>query len=103
MDTIEFLRQFRISNYAIFDITLSFLGIYLIAPLLSKIFAKAKLEIPKRNWLYLTLPIGILIHILVGNITPMTENFINLEGHYFLKIFIIILFILGIKNIRIIK
>ncbi len=72
MTTIEFLRQFRLGGYAIFDFAVSFIGIYLIAPLLSKFFRQIKIEIPRLSWMYLTIPIGILAHILSGSITPMT-------------------------------
>ncbi len=102
MVPIEFLRQFRIFEYAIFDFIAAFLGMYLLAPLLSKIFLKLfKLDIPKHNWLYLTLPIGITTHLLVGKITPMTKDFIDPSGHYIVKIFILILLFLGIRNIKI--
>lgn len=100
---IEFLRQFRFNEYAIFDFAAAFLGIYLLSPLLSKIFLKIKVDIPKNNWLFLTLPIGIIAHLLVGKITPMTEDFINTNDHYILKILILILLILGLKGIKIIK
>lgn len=100
MDTITFLRQFRIFNYAIFDLAISFIVIFLLAPLLSKIFRKGGLIIPKISWLYLTLPISIAVHLLIGKITPMTKNFIDLNGHYILKIIILILLVLGTKKIR---
>ncbi|MDA3814927.1 MAG: hypothetical protein PF549_01005, partial [Patescibacteria group bacterium] len=103
MIPIEFLRQFRFNEYAIFDFVVAFLGVYLLAPLLSKIFLKLRIDIPKKSWLLLTLPIGILAHIIVGNITPMTRDFITLDDHYFLKIIIIGLAILAIKDIKIIK
>jgi hypothetical protein len=103
MIPIEFLRQFRLIDYAIFDFAVAFLGIYLLAPLLSKIFLKLRLDIPKHNWLWLTLPLSILTHLLVGNITPMTADFIDADGHYVLKIIILILFILGLRGIKIIK
>jgi hypothetical protein len=103
MTTIEFLRQFRLGEYAIFDFAVSFLGIYLISPLLSKLFSKIRIKIPKYNWLFLTLPISIVAHLAVGNITPMTANFINMNSHYFLKIIIIGLLIFGIKGMKIIK
>ena len=103
MITIEFLRQFRLSGYAIFDFSVAFLGIYLLSPLLSKIFLKLKLDIPKKSWLLLTLPISIFTHLLVGNITPLTSNFININEHYILKVLILSLLILGIKGIKIIK
>jgi len=103
MTIIEFLRQFRIGGYAIFDFVASFIGIYLLAPLLSKLFLKLKLQIPKKSWLFFTLPIGILTHLVVGSITPMTRNFIDLNGHYILKLVMLALIIFGIKDIKIVK
>lgn len=99
MNIIEWLRQYRIGEFAIFDFAISFLGVYLIAPFLSKIFLKLHISIPKKNWLYLTLPIGILAHIVASSITPMTRDFLDLQGHYVLKFFIIGLFVLGLHNI----
>lgn len=100
MIPIEFLRQFRVGEYAIFDFVVAFLGIWLLSPLLSKIFRKVGLEIPKKNWIFLTLPIGIVSHILTGHITPMTRDFIDPSGHYILKIIIMVLFILGMRGIK---
>ena len=100
METITYLRQFRFSGYAVFDFAAAFLGIFLLSPFLSKLFRKIGLEIPKLNWLYLTLPITILTHLIFGKITPMTKNFIALNDHYILKIGIIGLLILGLRNIR---
>ena len=79
MNNLEFLRHYRIFSYAIFDLSLSFLGMFLLSGLLSKLFRRVKISIPKINWIYLTLPIGIIIHILVGTMTPMTKNFIDLN------------------------
>lgn len=103
MNTLEFLRQFRFSGYAIFDLVAALLGIYLISPLLSKLFLKIRIDIPKLNWLYLTLPIGILVHLLVGEMTPMTVDFLNIHDHYILKILTIGLLVLGLRNIKIRK
>lgn len=103
MTIIEFLRQFRIGGYAIFDFVASFVGIYLLSPILSKLFLKIKLQIPKKSWIFLTLPIGILTHLLVGNVTPLTKNFLDLQGHYILKLIILALLILGIKDIKVVK
>lgn len=103
MNPIEFLRQFRFSGYAIFDLVVAFLGIYLLSPLLSKIFLKIRIDIPKKNWLFLTLPISILTHLLIGKITPMTRDFMDIQSHYILKILILSLLILGLKDIKIIK
>lgn len=101
MNPIDFLRQFRIGGFAIFDFTVAFLGIYLLSPLLSKIFRKIRIDIPKINWLFLTLPIGIATHLLIGRITPLTKNFLDLHDHYFLKVVVIGLFAWGMKGIKI--
>ena len=103
MNPIEDLRQYRLGGYAIFDFAVAFLGIYLLSPFLSKLFLKLNIDIPKRNWLFLALPIGIFTHLLVGKTTPMTEDFLNIHSHYILKILIVGLLIIGIKGIKIIK
>lgn len=101
--TIEYLRSFRIFQYAIFDLVVSFLGIFLLSPLLTKLFRFINLEISTSSWLYLTLPMSILIHIAVGNYTKMTQNFLDLNSNYLLKIIILILLFLGTKGIKLIK
>ena len=103
MGIIEYLRQFRIGGYAMFDFTLAFVGIYLLSPLLSKVFLKMRIKIPKRNWLFLTLPIAILVHLLIGSMTPMTKYVIDIHGHYVLKVVMIALLVLGLRRITIIK
>lgn len=59
--------------------------------------------IPKKNWLFLTLPVGIIFHLLVGKITPLTKNVLDIHGHYFLKILILVLLVLGVRGIKITK
>lgn len=103
MIPIDSLRQYRIGGFAIFDFVVAFIGIYLLSFLLSRIFKKINLDIPKISWLFFTLPIGILAHLIVGNMTPMTKDFIDLHGHYVLKLLIVILVLLGIRGIKRIK
>lgn len=103
MNTLEFLRQFHLGGYAIFDLVVSFLGIFLLSPALSKLFLKMKIYIPKINWLFLTLPIGIFVHLLVGTMTPMTKQFFSWPGNLWLKAFILILVFLGFRGVKKIK
>ncbi|MBP7875943.1 hypothetical protein KA012_03025 [Candidatus Woesebacteria bacterium] len=88
------------AGYALFDLAVSFLGVYLLAPLLSKLFLKLGLIIPKKNWLFLTLPLGVLVHLLVGTITPMTKSFIDMNGGYGLKLLMVVLMILGLRGVK---
>jgi hypothetical protein len=100
MITIDFLRQFRIAGFAIFDLATAFLGILILSPILSWLFRKLGVEIPKRSWIFWTLPIGIITHLIIGRKTPMTTEFFDPGGHYILKIVIIGLLILGMRGIR---
>lgn len=100
MVPIEMLRQYRFNGYAIFDFIAVFVGFYLLAPLLSKVFSRFSVDIRRKNWLFLSLPIGIVVHVMAGKITPMTRDFLDLKGHYLLKLVIFSLFILGLRGIR---
>jgi hypothetical protein len=103
MINIEYLRQFRVEGFAIFDFATAFLGIYILSFPLSWLFRKIGLEIPKKSWLLLTLPIGIITHTLIGRKTPMTVEFFDPSGHYLLKAIILGLLILGLTSIKRIK
>lgn len=103
MFTIEYLRSFRIEGYALFDLSLAILAIYLAAPWLSKLTRKCGIEVPKHSWLLLTLPISISIHVLVGTYTPMTKNFLDPSDHYLLKLLILVFLVLGLKDMKWVK
>jgi len=100
MGVITYLRSFRFGEYAIFDFSVSFVAVYLLAPHLSKLGRKFNLEIPRRAWLYLTLPISVVVHLVFATFTPMTVNFLDPHGHYLLKVVMICLIVLGVKDIK---
>lgn len=103
MFSIEYLRHFRFLGYAIFDLTVSFLGMALLAPVLSWFVRKVGIIVPKVNWVWMTLPIGILTHLAVGKITPMTAQFLNPNGDYVLKAIVFVMFVLGLVGIKRVK
>lgn len=103
MPSIQYLRSFRIFGYAIFDFVLSFVGVYILAPILSWLFLKIGLKISRKSWLLLTIPASIAIHFMVGNITPLTEQFINPNDNFSVKIIVVILTYMGLKNITILR
>lgn len=98
--SLETLRQYRVGGYALFDLAISFVGIYFLSPLLTSLFKKLGWKIPRSSWLYFTLPIGILTHLLTGTETLMTKNFMDPQGQVFIKLFIVGLFVMGIKGIQ---
>jgi len=103
MNLFEALRQFRILDLAIFDFVLAFGGVYLLAPILSKLFLKLGLDIPKLSWMLFVPFIGIIAHLLVGRGTPLTHDFLDISGHYLEKILILGPFFIGLKFIKSVK
>ncbi|MEI6510432.1 MAG: hypothetical protein WCO25_00130 [Candidatus Uhrbacteria bacterium] len=100
MGIITYLRSFRFGEYAIFDFTVSFVAVYLLAPYLSRLGRKFNLDISRRSWLYLTLPISVVVHLVFVTFTPMTRNVLDLHGHYLLKVIMVGLIVLGVKDIK---
>lgn len=103
MTIIDTLREFRIWEYAIFDLVVSFLGVYIIAPVLSRLFSKVYINISRRSRLLLTLPLSVLIHIGVGSMTTMTRDVIDIHSHYGIKIIMIICIVLWCRDISLIN
>jgi hypothetical protein len=102
MNTITYLRQFRIGGIAIFDLIASYIGIYFLTPFLSKIAKKLGLDIGRKEWLWLTIPIGVIIHLLARQQTALNEMLLN-SGNYPLKIVLIFMIYIGLRGIRRIK
>lgn len=102
MNLISSLRQFRIGGIAIFDLAVSYFGIYFLAPVLSKIFKKFGLLIGRKEWLWLTLPIGVMVHLLVGQETALNSMLLS-DGNYLVKIILIFMLWMGLKEIKIIR
>jgi hypothetical protein len=100
MTIIEILRQYRIGEFTIFDFSTAFLGMLILSPILSWIFGKVGIKIPKKNWLFLTVPIGIITHLIIGQKTPLTSEFLDPGSHYVTKIVIAGMFILGMVGIK---
>ncbi len=99
MNLISYLRQFRIGGLAIFDLAISYIGIYFFAPFLSKIFKKLGLIIGPKEWLWLTLPIGVIVHLLFKQKTALNDMLLN-DGNYLVKIILILMLYMGLKGIR---
>lgn len=103
MNILDYVRQFRIGDYSLFDFSAAFIGMFLLAPILSSLAMKFNVYIPKKNWVFFTIPLSIIAHILAGTMTPLTQFVLDPSGHYFEKIIVLVfcvLSILGIKKIK---
>lgn len=103
MSIMEFLRQFRIGKIALFDLTLAYVGIYFLSPWLTKLAKKINLSIGRKEWLWLTLPIGVITHLLIGQETALNKMLFNINGNYLSKIILIFMIYMGLRGVRKIK
>ncbi len=83
---IDFLRSFRIGPFAIFDFAASYLAMYFLAPHLSKLFSIIGIKVTREQWLWLTLPIATLVHIIFGTKTAFTAMALDSSGGWIAKI-----------------
>lgn len=99
MFSIEYLRQFRIGPFAIFDIISSYLGILILSPILSWVASRMNLKISTITWLWFTLPLAVIFHIIFRQSTPMMKMLTNL-GNYQFYIAILILIAMTYMGFR---
>lgn len=100
MNIITYLRQFRLFGFAIFDFTAAYVGIFLLSPVLTKLAKRLRLNLTTRHWLRLTLPIGVLVHLIFKIQTPLVEEVLDLHGHYLIKVILLVMIFMGLKDIR---
>lgn len=100
MDIVSTLRQYRIGPYSIFDFATAYLGIFIVSPLLTRLAARFNLNISRTNWLWLTIPIGIITHIIIRQHTLLTSQFLNPNGDYLVKIIVLFMVYMGLKDIK---
>lgn len=103
MDLIEFLRQFRIGSFAVFDFAISYLGVMLFSGRLTKLVSKIRLHVSRSQWLWLVVPGSILIHLIIGLKTPLTKIILDPNNYYLEKFVILFMLFMGLKDTRIIK
>jgi hypothetical protein len=97
MDLIGILRQYRIGPFTIFDTAIAYIAVFLLAPLLTKIFTKIHVYISKTGWLWLTLPISVIFHFFLHQNTPFMKMFLD-PHNYVVKIIILFMLYMGIRN-----
>lgn len=98
---ITYLRSFKVGPFAIFDITISYVGIYLFAPLLSWIVGLVGLRVDRVAWLWLTLPLAILFHLVFNQNTPLSKMVLSTDSGWVAKVVLIAMLGVGISRIRV--
>ncbi|MFA5932591.1 MAG: hypothetical protein WCV81_04930 [Microgenomates group bacterium] len=100
MGFIEVLRQYRVGPFTLFDTLIAYIGIFLVAPLFSKLFARFNISISRSSWLWLTLPIGVIFHLIFQVHSPFMKTLLDPNGNYIAKIVLIFMLFMGLRNIK---
>ncbi len=98
MLNLEYLRSFKIYQIAVFDVVISYLGIYLISPILIKLFNKIGIKTSKKTWMWLMFPLSLLAHFFIGQDTTLLKMFLNPNSFYTVKAVIVFMLIMAFKN-----
>ena len=99
MTLIEFVRQYKVGPFSIFDFVTAYAGLYLLAPLLIRIFQRFHVRITLANILWLMLPLSVLVHLLIGTQTALTQMVVDPSGHYIAKAVILVMIYFGLRGI----
>lgn len=100
MHVLEYLRQWRIGDYSVFDSVLTVIALLFLAPWLTKLCARFGVRVPVRNWYFLALPVSLVAHVLTGRYTPLTLQVLDPHGHVVVKIVMVALLALGLWGIK---
>ena len=101
---LTFLRHYRLGSFSFIDTATAYLGVYILAPYLSKFFsAHFRISITRAGWLWLVLPLAFIVHILLGLHTAFVTMILTPQGYFIPKLGLVISTIMGIKNIKKVK
>lgn len=100
MDYIALLRQYRIGPFTIFDTVLAYVGVLILAPLLTKLFLKVHVKIPLISWLWFTMPISVIFHIMFRQDTPLMRILFNSDKFYIAAGVLLFMIYMGLRRVR---
>jgi len=102
MISIDLLRQPRVGPFTVFDFVTAYLGILILSPLLTWLFSKIHLHISTVSWLWFTLPISVIFHLIFHQNTPLIKMLSDPFKFEFYLVLVVLLFMtyMGLKDIN---
>lgn len=91
------IRQYRIGPFTLFDGVGAYIVVFALSPFLIRRFRRWNIETTLEEWLALTLPLALFVHLLLGLSTPFTRMFLD-PGNIIAKIVIIAMVVFGLKG-----
>jgi hypothetical protein len=99
MSMLEFLRQYRIGAFSIFDTVTAYGVVYLLAPRLIRWFGLIHVQFTRGNILWLVLPLAVIVHLIFGLHTPFTRMVMDPSGHYLAKAAVLAMLFFGLRGV----
>ncbi len=84
------MREVKINGYAVFDMVISYFAAYILSFPLAPYITRKRL-------FYLVIPVSIITHTIFSVHTPLTDQFWNPDGFYFIKIVAVYMLLKGMN------
>jgi len=94
------LRSYRIGPFTIFDTVLAYVGVAILSPLLTKLFSVIHLKISLTSWLWLTMPLSVIFHLVFSQNTPLVKTLFSSDNFYIAWVVLLFMSFMGLKGIR---
>jgi len=100
--SLEYLRQWRVGQFTVFDTVASYVGILILSPILSWLMSRLDLKVPLISWLWLTMPLSVIFHLIFNQSTPLMKVLTNPRtfDFYIAVIILLVMTYLGLRKVR---
>ena len=103
MITLEYLRDFKVGPFTMFDTTLAFVGVLIVSPILTWLVAKLNYKVPLVSWLWFTVPVSIIFHAIFQQDTPLIKILTDPHTLAFYVAIIVLVFMTYMGTINVSK
>jgi len=100
--SLEYLRQWRVGQFTVFDTVASYVGILILSPILSWLMSRLDLKVPLISWLWFTMPLSVIFHLIFNQSTPLMKVLTNPRtfDFYIAVIILLVMTYLGLRKVR---
>ena len=92
--------QYRIGPFSVADTLGSLVIALIISPILSWLFSLVGVKVPRLAWVWLTIPVAELTHIIFHVDAPYKRMLLDTHGGYLAKLAFLVMLYMGLRGIR---
>ncbi len=95
--------DYRIGPFSVVDTVGALLIVYLIAPFLSAVVRRLGFEVPRSSWLWLTIPVALVAHLMFRPDTALTTMIVDPNGSYLAKAVLLVMIFMAFRGMKPVK